>query len=647
MIRLSVYVFCLSLMLKEVNSCAFPEFLVKGKSWKMLTVDGGHMQAIFNRTHIDVATFDGQNRIITKFVWKCKTVLHKIRYTLMRVISSAPNYQEEFICMEINERSSYVAQIRKSGSYRKNYPSHCHDYNLRAEPHPMISVLFNSSVSIRCPFIGGFAMQMTKPDGTELCPMNNTCSQPRMESECTHGMGIEFDFRRQNCIPRTLKFWKIQQKLKCVANLTDESNRVILVLKSNGLYRPGRAIYWCLHLSGCSDTKNHIKGYLYADSCHMQTNKSNSVIQLKGHNSLALSLTTEPRCEKFSNRCDRVQCTFSEDFIGNWKLLTSQNSNVSYVKVSPYFLFMPNGNRYKCLGSYGVHHVYNRTLLLRILQNGCISRFACVEIITISKAIKQIRIGKEIELYTSQGVDEWKICEDMNFQKLTEIGNELVFKEIPKMTILHHTSFSSSCQIPKPFWMKQFPIYYESDSNVGCVSYISSSSSNIIDINSKSGAVGHSKYRCLAFLEIDRDNITAMITTNLAKHPVEYLCIVFLKTQQELLILDASNCNDIDIKYSLQSGTRIKDRFRLELLEYESGKCSFIYQKTTPAYRSRNGATDIQAPHVYQIAASTTNSILNAGKTNELIVSGQCRKCLHCTTICLILFYSIYRWLSY
>ncbi|CAL1537353.1 unnamed protein product, partial [Lymnaea stagnalis] len=281
------------------------------------------------------------------------------------------------------------------------------------DQYPFVHTAFKLNGTTPCPFTGGYNMNAFYANGSLVC---HDLLSMRFESECDRGSGIVFNFRKSECTPRldSSKVKDNQSPLfhtQCVTHWTyGDFTFIILQLVED------EDKHFCLRTV---DPMNNIReAHLWLKvNCDMSpnlgTDSSQNYIQLKLEKRLVSSTCfdeldfcegtnicegeTRQYCSQKCNQCRTEnqigQCAFQEEFRGRW-IDSGKDADIS-IEVESYSVKAGILGSYECLNLQSEEH-RDKKVLLQLYSNGCVPRYACVEMTKATSSVMKFRLGDRI-----------------------------------------------------------------------------------------------------------------------------------------------------------------------------------------------------------------------------------------------------------
>ena len=223
----------LTLMCLVQGSCLFPEYVqsLRGslrRDWHghiMRTVrDSPRHYSVIATFHDDIMRTTVLGGSLAKdkprpFERQC---LQEVRPG--RFLSTHRDNQGErqrYVCMKFDNRSDDVMQLSTSSVERIRRESLCDDNKLVLDEWPWVNWVNLYSSYQTCPITGGYQMKLydkVRKKGVCDAYERNT----RLESECTSGEGLVFQFKDDACVPQGFHMHK-EQATFCIGSWTDDT----------------------------------------------------------------------------------------------------------------------------------------------------------------------------------------------------------------------------------------------------------------------------------------------------------------------------------------------------------------------------------------------------------------------------------------
>ncbi|RUS86276.1 hypothetical protein EGW08_005968 [Elysia chlorotica] len=287
----------------------------------------------------------------------------------------------------------------------------------------------------------------------------------RLESECDAGEGITIDFREKSCIPAGLPQTTTRQNLLCVAHWT-QANYTFIILR----HPPLTHQYFCMRISDpLSDIRS---AYLWFQATCDKTPEPDPRIST---NYIRMNFTRRQYnsacedeievCHDLSHLCDepglRQQCArtckqcltenqmglcpFEEQYRGRW--LESSTDKDTLYDIKSYTLSRGQEASYDCL-KLEEDKMKDKRVLLDLSTNGCLPRYACVEMQKITSSVMRFRLGNRV-IWPLPSKDNMKlqICKEDNFRN--EVRGRHTTKRADSLLVNTEAIQEVACQIPE------------------------------------------------------------------------------------------------------------------------------------------------------------------------------------------------------
>ena len=247
--RMIIYTLCLLcyLRLASGQACIFPGYLQAGdtgdqREWRArvaLSSDEGYTLYVTFHDYMMKAVVSGRSRDApSPYTRECMNKINENTF----VISHREEGQDHdaFACLRIIKRSQHVIQLMETDLH-----PNANAEMLCAESHfdiglpykwPLVNHIGLMGAIEPCPLVGGFNIRVYDP---KISPGDMHCNalegETRLESECEAGEGMEFQFRHQMCVPKSMQM-RVSQRMYCLASWT-ESIYTFCILRHDRIER--------------------------------------------------------------------------------------------------------------------------------------------------------------------------------------------------------------------------------------------------------------------------------------------------------------------------------------------------------------------------------------------------------------------------
>ncbi|XP_070206327.1 uncharacterized protein [Littorina saxatilis] len=533
------------------STCRFPDFLQRDAPWAasygldarlVMYVKGTYMSVSQQADHRD-----------TKYTRKCERRAPDNKFL---VTHQEERQEPRYLCMQFLQRSENIVQMKVSSLSPRQSLELCDERMMAIDRWPIVQMSQTPEQKIPCPFLGGYNVNLFYPNDTALC--TDSTLLMRIESECEAGEGIVFDFRQDDCVPVSLPR-STKQQAYCIAHWTQGSQTFVIVQHAE-IHKQT----WCLRISDplsdihsahlmldlvCDtgdvirDTRNFFRMTLsrrvYASTCEDEI--ENDVCQDMKH----LCKTDFKRhCARTCGTCrsenEMGDCAFQESYRGMW--VESAVQGDKQLKVGAYSLSMEPLGRYDCLRLEDSHTHKDKRVLVRIDDNGCYPRYACVEMEKISSSAMRFRLGDRHQWPLHQARDRKDhLCAAKNFLSRNAIESRFHVQRPPRLLVKESNINRVLCGLPRRL-QNGIAFREEGQSCSGCLMFRPSVSRDRFVVrphNCSSG--GHSagqppqrqttmttiEYSCLAAFTFHNNSHAVVTKTNTYDSWGQYLCWVF------------------------------------------------------------------------------------------------------------------------
>ncbi|CAG5118749.1 unnamed protein product, partial [Candidula unifasciata] len=248
----------------------------------------------------------------------------------------------------------------------------------------------------------------------------------RIESECDRGEGITFEFRREECIPKELP-QKLFQRAHCVAHWTQDNYTFIILqhaevhtkwfcLRTSDPLNDIRNAYLWLKVI-CDTSEKPSTERTFSSTCADELELCPEMIH---YCSMAYSMHCTHTCGQCLSENQIGECTFQEQYRGTW-IESSSHADVNF-NIHAYSLHTENHGKYDCLNLES-QHMKDRRVLLELFSNGCLPRYACVEMAKVTSSVMKFRLGNRLTWpLPSLKNQKEEVCKSDNFKSRETYG---------------------------------------------------------------------------------------------------------------------------------------------------------------------------------------------------------------------------------
>ncbi|KAK0041192.1 hypothetical protein Bpfe_029368, partial [Biomphalaria pfeifferi] len=453
--------------------------------------------------------------------------------------------QYDYMCMQFISRGDHVVQFRVSKIQRKSSLELCSDNNLEFDPYPFVHTALKVNTT-QCPFAGGYNMNGEYANKSFLC---HYFLPLRMESECDSGSGIIFNFRSSDCTPKIdiRPKERLTFKTKCVTHwsqgdysfiilqLVDDENKLFCLRTSDPLNNIKVAYLW-LKVK-CDLAVVPIDDYIKLN-LEKRSFSSTCADEMDFCQVTMCDSERKSHCAHTCGLCHSEnqigQCAFQEQFRGHW-IDSGKNEDVS-INIEAYSLNAGVMGKYDCLNLPSETQP-ERKVLLELNNNGCVPRYACVDMEKVTSTVMKFQISKRIMWPTNSPSNQKdKICESRNFG-----ASEL--KETPPRLVINKANLKEvPCDLPERL-RSSVTFKHHDDKNPcgGCLHYEPGHNPNqfsVIPFNC-SKSKRSSQYNCLATFH-PNDNSFSVVAKGQDEDGVHYVYWVFTGAK-DIKLLKASD----------------------------------------------------------------------------------------------------------
>lgn len=562
------------MVISVTNGCTFPKFVTRRSMWIATYDNEASLRSKITKDTIESSYCTNNGLVCAESIRKCNETREHDKFIVEHTEKTQLLAETEYLCIQFLRQSDDVIQIKTSTKMSVKSPSMCDNLNL--DHWPMTSPSFQTAPPIKCPFSGGFNMQIRK-SGKQLCAKK--IPRARMESECGSETGIMFDFKHEKCIHNNLKMNLIQH-VDCMAEWTTGNEKFVILRPDSDDFQP-----YCLRIT--SHSYDVITAYLFMDfvcdpgnSFGIPSKTVNYLsITFKKHiiNSLCedefqecaeskfCESDMEEHCKKSCNHCrpEANICAIPEHIKGYWGILHTNISN--FVNVSTYEFYQKDMGKMQCLKSNYTDK--NHIILLQMFDNGCYPKFSCMEVFQSSPSIRQIRFGKRITWPVFPLSNVGKLaCAENQFLTNIVVGKSKESVEIQNTTLIDpriHTGVD--CGLSEELGNDIYSLYFQEGAKCdGCVTFDAKHDKTVFTISTIDCSTAEKEiiYLCLASFKLNTNSTTAIITKR--KSDVsEFLCWVFTRSGaiRKLLVLNVSDCNELSIRLVFEGDLKPKASF--------------------------------------------------------------------------------------
>ncbi|KAK3750077.1 hypothetical protein RRG08_018374 [Elysia crispata] len=450
--------------METAQECSFPKFLVKKDPWVGDYVQADNfLVAYIREKYMDMnEPVHGAGNV--KYKRSCLRKVTDTKYIIRHIeAGQAP----AFVCTEFFQRAENIVQVKSSEMSQSSGDELCDDKRMELDAYPLINSQHESIGGITCPFVGGYNINANFHNKTIVCSKSTLLM--RLESECDTGEGITIDFREKACIPAGLPQVTTRQRLLCVAHWTQANYTFIILRHSTKTHQ-----YFCMRISDpLSDIRS---AYLWFKAIcdktpepdpHISTNYIRMNFTRRQYNSACEDeidvcdqvshLCDEPdlkkQCARTCKQCRTENqiglCPFEEQYRGRW-LESSTHKDILY-HIDSYTLSRGQEASYDCL-RLEEDKMKEKRVLLELSNNGCLPRYACVEMRKVTSSVMRFRLGNRV-IWPLPSKDNMKlqICKEDNFRSHTRgrhSSRSMARKRPDRLLVNTEAIQEVACEIP-------------------------------------------------------------------------------------------------------------------------------------------------------------------------------------------------------
>ena len=562
-----------------IEACKFPKYLQSASVWVTNYQDGNDFKAYFKGNIIEASKCNPLGTC-REYKLRCLSSITEDKFEV-EYSDKDDNSPYHYLCMQFIRRTDSIIQIKESDKLNFPNPDACN--KLLLDNWPLVSSDNFYKQRVKCPFEGGYNIEMQKSNSQLLCP--SRLIPPRLESECENGDGITIDFRSKECLDLRLDM-DLKQSLYCAATWTHGKYTFVIIRPQAEEFKA-----WCLRIEGTGDLRHIREGDLFLDFVCDPGDGSGHIYETSNYLHLSFEMhivnticadqsevCDENRlcehevgfyCPKACRRCsgELRPCSFPEKFGGNW--LDISGGKQQHVNISSYALSISNAGRFQCLEKEG-HDFTNGSVMFQTFDNGCFPRFACLELTKPSAVTLSYRMSNRLHwpvksLDNLEGLKQ-DVCDKDNF-KINMFEKQIYGKQIDEKPMhilidpLHH--FSQHCQLDEWTGFENKHLYAKEDGVCDmCLVYdVKDHSDKIMQVPLNCTANKHDykqrDFKCIAKFPVD-EHTHAVVTRTLHVHE-QFFCWIFINDRNifnglgRVFIVDPSHCNLAAIE-SLKNG---------------------------------------------------------------------------------------------
>nr|KAG5708123.1 hypothetical protein BaRGS_002859 [Batillaria attramentaria] len=424
------------------GTCRFPDFLQREPPWAASYAEG-RLVVYVKGTYMSIS--QQVDHVDTKYSRKCERRGPDNKFLVMH--QEAAYKEPQYLCMQFLQRSENIVQMKVSQFSPRQSLELCDERMMALDRWPIVQMSQTPEQKIPCPFMGGYNVHMYYPNDTAVCTESTLLM--RIESECEQEEGIVFDFRMEECVPHSLPRTTKQQAY-CIAHWT-QGSQTFIILQHAQVHKQT----WCLRISDtlsdihsahlmldlvCDtgdvirDTRNFFRLTLtrrvYASTCEDEV-ESDVCRELRHLCKTHFKRHCARTCGECRMESEMGDCTFQEKYRGLW--VDSGKGQDKTLDVGPYSLDMQGLGRYVCLRLESKKHEEKR-VLVRIDENGCYPRYACVEMDKVESSVLRFRMGDRHQWPLPQKSDQKDhVCSADNFLSKNEIESRFHVQRPPRL----------------------------------------------------------------------------------------------------------------------------------------------------------------------------------------------------------------------
>ena len=621
-------------------ACFYPDFMqTRGNapSWFVKYHDDKTLEITVKHNNMTIKETRTSGYAETQILYRyCVRNFEEGKFMVKQVLNSngEHNVRFTFRCVQFLKRSSTVVQMKISRIVDNRMYSHCSDSLLMLDKYPIISTQPIYEVH-DCPISGGYDFKMYSPDdpGRPLC--DDIFLPLRLESDCKSKEGMNFYFRRRNCIRKFIDGDIDEEPLmvKCVATWRYMHYTFSVVKWS------GSEDYWCMRATFKDEEVYQINIY-FTGICppdsktyekmlilkHFKRHFVNNICEdeaiLCKYENKFCSTDARDNCKLSCKLCNpevvEQPCSFPEKFEGSWQGLDDPSRNA--VIISNTTLTMEQSNlQWQCIKSEYARKARRRVLKLKF-YTGCYPRFMCIDMELPAFSVLRYRTGSELT-WPIESLGQ--VCEDRYFDYKPKLTQQFGIARTsgPWSYFINQQQRYVSCNLP---WyipnISSFIMYASGEPrNDGCLIHNAGHPGQFLNLsytfrNSKNQTKIYKtrRYICLASIKFIGEN-DLLITQNI-EDPSEYLCWTFVhdKNFDYVYLFAAEDCGNGTNMQLIHFNN--KKALATLVITKRSNHCDFIEneQKSGMTRRSDNTMSSLTVDSSSSVAKS---SILLAALT--------------------------------